>query len=43
MQKYLVFCCQDTEKGGFIDKPGKVVDFYHSNYAMMGLALSCNN
>jgi protein farnesyltransferase subunit beta len=43
LQKYLLYCCQNSTEGGFKDKPGKKNDIYHTNYALMGLALSTNN
>ena len=39
LQKYILIACQD-KKGGFKDKPGKPVDYYHSMYSLMGLANS---
>jgi len=40
LQKYTLWACQNTETGGFVDKPGKNIDYYHTNYSMMGLNLS---
>jgi protein farnesyltransferase subunit beta len=37
LQTYVLVCCQD-EQGGLFDKPGKHRDFYHSCYALSGLA-----
>jgi protein farnesyltransferase subunit beta len=37
LQTYVLVCCQD-EQGGLCDKPGKHRDFYHSCYALSGLA-----
>lgn len=34
---YLLGCCQGP-RGGFIDKPGKLPDFYHTNYSILGLS-----
>ena len=44
LQKYVLWACQNQETGGFVDKPGKNVDYYHTSYAMSGLNLSfsCN-
>lgn len=35
---YIQNCCQNTHSGGFIDKPGKHPDFYHTNYTLCGMA-----
>ena len=43
LQKYLLYCCQEKNEGGFKDKPGKRNDIYHTNYSLLGLALSTNN
>ena len=32
-------CCQDDEKGGLMDKPGKGADFYHTSYSLARLSL----
>jgi protein farnesyltransferase subunit beta len=39
LQGYILFCCQSSH-GGLFDKPGKYPDLFHTNYAMLGLALS---
>lgn len=39
LQSYIIFCCQNNH-GGLVDKPGKSPDLFHTNYAMLGLALS---
>lgn len=39
LNAYILKCCQRRE-GGFKDKPGKNVDFYHTNYALCGLSLA---
>jgi len=39
LQAYILICCQ-AQNGGLIDKPGKHPDLFHTNYAMLGLALS---
>jgi protein farnesyltransferase subunit beta len=39
LQAYIIFCCQNSN-GGLVDKPGKGPDLFHTNYAMLGLALS---
>lgn len=40
LQQYVLFYCQDLEKGGLWDKPGKGRDIYHTCYALSGLAAS---
>ncbi|EGW35526.1 beta subunit of protein farnesyltransferase [Spathaspora passalidarum NRRL Y-27907] len=35
---YILRCAQSNH-GGFMDKPGKGVDFYHTNYALCGLSV----
>lgn len=37
---YILNCCQNVETGGFKDKPGKSVDFYHTNYTICGLSIA---
>lgn len=39
LKTYLLNCCQDL-RGGLRDKPGMRSDFYHTNYALMGLSLA---
>jgi protein farnesyltransferase subunit beta len=39
LQEYLL-CCAQSAKGGFFDKPGKPADFYHTCYALSGLAVA---
>jgi len=39
LQAYILMCCQ-APNGGMIDKPGKQPDLFHTNYALLGLALS---
>jgi geranylgeranyl transferase type-2 subunit beta len=31
--------CQDTERGGLADRPGDMVDVFHTNFGIAGLAL----
>lgn len=31
--------CQDTEEGGFADRPGDMVDVFHTCFGMAGLSL----
>lgn len=40
LQEYILFYCQDLERGGLWDKPGKSRDIYHTCYALSGLSLS---
>lgn len=39
LQEYIMYCCQ-LEKGGFVDKPGKSRDYYHTCYVLSGLSVS---
>jgi geranylgeranyl transferase type-2 subunit beta len=34
-----ILSCQDTEKGGFADRPGDEVDVFHTHFAIAGLSL----
>ncbi|KAJ5938194.1 hypothetical protein N7454_004536 [Penicillium verhagenii] len=34
-----VLQCQDTEGGGFADRPGNMVDVYHTHFGLAGLSL----
>ncbi|KAK0617339.1 terpenoid cyclases/protein prenyltransferase alpha-alpha toroid [Immersiella caudata] len=36
--RYILGCCQNPEKGGLRDKPGKGPDPYHSCYVLAGLS-----
>lgn len=38
LYNYILRCAQ-AETGGFRDKPGKLVDFYHTNYTLCGLSI----
>ncbi len=40
LQAYILFACQNSEDGGFRDKPGYFSDLIHSNYGIVGLMLS---
>lgn len=40
LENYILCCCQDEQYGGLRDKPGKGADFYHSNYVLLGLAIT---
>ncbi|KAI3386876.1 hypothetical protein SNEBB_004520 [Seison nebaliae] len=39
LRDYILICAQ-TISGGFRDKPGKAVDFYHTCYSLNGLGLT---
>eukprot|EP01026_Neomeris_dumetosa_P011348 TRINITY_DN14086_c0_g1_i3.p2 TRINITY_DN14086_c0_g1~~TRINITY_DN14086_c0_g1_i3.p2 ORF type:complete len:337 (+),score=43.26 TRINITY_DN14086_c0_g1_i3:226-1236(+) len=39
LQLWLLLCSQ-IETGGFVDKPGKMVDWYHTCYCLSGLAIA---
>lgn len=34
-----ILSCQDTERGGFSDRPGDMVDVWHTVYSVAGLSL----
>jgi protein farnesyltransferase subunit beta len=38
LQLWLLACCQNSNKGGLRDKPGKQVDYYHTCYCLSGLS-----
>lgn len=38
LQQYILLCSQQTPDGGLRDKPGKPRDYYHTCYALSGLA-----
>ncbi|XP_026742999.1 protein farnesyltransferase subunit beta [Trichoplusia ni] len=40
LQEYIIICCQALPSGGFIDKPGKHRDIYHTCYALSGLSVA---
>jgi len=40
LRKYILNCCQSTTGISLRDKPGKNGDFYHTNYVLMGLAIT---
>lgn len=40
LKTYILNCAQNSTNGGFRDKPGKSVDFYHTNYTLAGLSIS---
>lgn len=39
LKLYIMNCAQNNTYGGFKDKPGKSVDFYHTNYSLCGLSI----
>lgn len=43
LRDYLLYCCQTDDMPGLRDKPGKRSDFYHTNYGMLGLAITESN
>ncbi|KAG5476449.1 hypothetical protein LSCM1_04155 [Leishmania martiniquensis] len=42
LQDYLLRCCQDTEIGGLMDKPGTAHDGYHTCYSLSGMSAAQN-
>jgi protein farnesyltransferase subunit beta len=40
LQKYLLVCCQDSQSGGFRDKPPMRKDVYHTFYSLAGLSIA---
>ncbi|CAI4059482.1 hypothetical protein SUVZ_04G1530 [Saccharomyces uvarum] len=40
LRDYILCCCQAEEQPGLRDKPGKHSDFYHTNYCLLGLAIT---
>lgn len=38
--QYILQCCQSEERPGLRDKPGAPPDFYHTNYVLLGLAVT---
>mmetsp|Transcript_154 Transcript_154/g.345 ORF Transcript_154/g.345 Transcript_154/m.345 type:complete len:419 (+) Transcript_154:97-1353(+) len=40
LQMYVLLACQTETRGGVRDKPGKNPDYYHTCYALSGLAVS---
>merc|ERR1712232_1461216 len=40
LQVYVLLACQQQNSGGLKDKPGKSPDFYHTCYALSGVAAS---
>ncbi|CCK68240.1 protein farnesyltransferase KNAG_0A05770 [Huiozyma naganishii CBS 8797] len=40
LHEYICQCCQDPAMPGLRDKPGKHADLYHTNYVLLGLAIT---
>ncbi|MCQ2817197.1 MAG: protein farnesyltransferase subunit beta [archaeon] len=40
LQAYILIVCQERNRGGLYDKPGKSPDIFHTNYASAGLSCS---
>uniref|UniRef100_A0A7E4VXI3 Protein farnesyltransferase subunit beta n=1 Tax=Panagrellus redivivus TaxID=6233 RepID=A0A7E4VXI3_PANRE len=40
LEHYLLTLCQDRERGGIRDKPGKTPDAYHTCYGLAGLSIA---
>lgn len=43
LKDYILKCCQMTTRPGIRDKPGTGPDFYHTNYGILGIAITENN
>lgn len=42
LRDYILCCCQMASRPGIRDKPGTNPDFYHTNYGLLGLAITEN-
>lgn len=42
LRDYILCCCQMANRPGIRDKPGTNPDFYHTNYGLLGLAVTEN-
>ncbi|QLL30478.1 hypothetical protein HG536_0A02950 [Torulaspora globosa] len=42
LRKYILYCCQSGARPGLRDKPGTHPDLYHTNYVLLGLAITEN-
>ncbi|XP_034937779.1 protein farnesyltransferase subunit beta [Chelonus insularis] len=42
LQEYILICCQHRQ-GGFLDKPKKDRDVYHTSYVLSGLSIAQNS
>jgi protein farnesyltransferase subunit beta len=40
LQRYILVCCQDEDRGGLRDKPGVKRDYHHTCYALSGLSVA---
>lgn len=40
LREYILYCCQAKGRPGLRDKPGTNPDFYHTNYVLLGLAIT---
>ncbi|KAH3676488.1 hypothetical protein WICPIJ_009068 [Wickerhamomyces pijperi] len=40
LMNYLLCACQDERMGGLRDKPGKMPDYYHTQYGLLGVIIS---
>ena len=43
LQHYVLQCCQNSEKGGLMDKPNYPNDQYHTCYSLSGCSIALNN
>lgn len=43
LRDYILFCCQSGGRPGLRDKPGTHPDLYHTNYVLLGLAITENS
>lgn len=43
LRDYILYCCQEKEQPGLRDKPRAYSDFYHTNYCLLGLAMTENS
>lgn len=42
LREYILYCCQSSGRPGLRDKPGTHPDLYHTNYVLLGLAITEN-
>lgn len=43
LKEYILKCCQMETRPGIRDKPGTRPDFYHTNYGLLGVAITENS
>ncbi|GAV51776.1 hypothetical protein ZYGR_0AF02470 [Zygosaccharomyces rouxii] len=43
LKEYILKCCQMANRPGIRDKPGTRPDFYHTNYGLLGVAITENS